>query len=260
MIPSGKTLRERRTGAFRVIEKTFAADAALPRHGHAAAYVSFLLAGGYEEVSRQETRSCSPGTVIWHPKTEAHADTFHPCGGHLLDLEIDAGWLDDAAQELRLVPSARMFRGGLPYRLGLRVYRGISAGSRDVEEAAIELLGFFFAGPVDRKRPAWFSRALEICEENHEEHLSLATLAQELGVHPVHVSRSFRRFMGCTFGDYLAEIRIRKAFELLGDSQRPVVDVAHASGFADHAHLCRTLKKSTGLTPSAFRKRIQTRP
>lgn len=260
MKPLAKPLREKRTGPFRVIEKSYAAGVSLPRHEHQAAYVSFLLGGSYREVSHQDERACSPGTVIWHPKTEAHADRFHDCGGHLLDLEIEASWLSDAAQEFRLVPRACMFRGGLPYLLGLRIYRELNADSCEVEEAAIELLGFFFTGPLDRQRPAWFDRALQMCSEIHDQQLSLAKVAFALGVHPVHVARSFRRFMGCTFGDYLAEIRIRQAFELLRSSKVPIVEVAYACGFADHAHLCRTLKKSTGLTPSDFRRTVQMGP
>lgn len=253
----GYTVRVKQAGAFRVIEKAYAAGASLPRHEHDAAYVSFLLAGDYLEISREEERNCSPGTVIWHPKTEAHADKFHSAGGHLLDLEIDARWLGDAAKEFKLVPGAGMFRGGLPYWLGLRIYRELSAGSCEVEEAATGLMSFFFTGALDRRRPAWFRRALEICSELHNPRLSLGKLALALGVHPVHVARSFRRFMGCTYGDYLAEMRMRKAFELLRNSKLPIVEVAHACGFADHAHLCRALKKSTGLTPSCFRKSLQ---
>ena len=252
----GETLREKRTCPFRVIEKTFAAGVALPRHGHDAAYVSFLLAGSYMEVSHQDERRCSPGTMIWHPSTEAHADRFHSSGGHLLDLEIEAGWLGDAAQEFTLDSQARMFQGGLPYLLGLRMYREHSADSR--EDVATELLGFFFTGPLDWQRPAWFKRALQICSEIRDQQLSLARLALSLGVHPVHVARSFRRFMGCTFGDHLTALRIRRAFDLLRNSKTPIVEVAYACGFADHAHLCLALKKSTGLTPSAFRRRVQT--
>lgn len=257
MKPLGNTLRQKRMGAFRIVEKTFASDATLARHEHQTAYVSFLLGGSYSEVSLDEERVCSPGTVIWHPRTETHADRFHSRGGHLVDLEIGTGWLSDAEQEFKLVSRAQLFRGGLPYLLGLRIYRQLNGDSREIEDAVTELLSFFFAGPLDRHRPAWFNRALQICGEIHEEQISLASLALSLGVHPVHIARSFRRFMGCTFGDHLAEIRIRRACELLRNSKSSIADVAHASGFADHAHLCRTLKKSTGLTPSALRRTVQ---
>jgi AraC family transcriptional regulator len=253
---AGATLRKKQIGAFRIIEKSYPAGTTLALHKHETAYVSFLLAGRYVEVSRQEERNCWPGTVIWHPRTEAHADQFHARGGHVLDLEIDPAWLGDAAQELNPVPRACMFRDGLPYSLGLRVYRALSADSDMVEDVATELLGFFFTGPLDRRPPAWFNRALQVCSEIEEAPISLANLAFAVGVHPVHLARSFCRFLGCTFGDHLAKVRIRKAFELL-NSERPIVEVAYACGFADHAHLCRDFKKSTGLTPSAFRSTVQ---
>src|SRR4029077_13670079 len=201
------TLRKKQIGAFRIIEKRYSADTALALHEHETAFVSFLLAGAYVEVSQQEERNCSSGTVIWHPRTEAHADQFHSGGGHVLDLEIDPAWLEDAAQELNPVTRACTFRDGLPYSLGLRVYRALRADSHMVEDVATELLGFFFNGPLDRRPPAWFKRALQLCGVIEAEPVSLASLAFAVGVHPVHLARSFRRFLGCTFGDHLAKIR-----------------------------------------------------
>ncbi|HET7206379.1 MAG TPA: helix-turn-helix transcriptional regulator [Terriglobales bacterium] len=259
MTSAGNTLREKQSGAFRIIEKSYSADAALALHEHETAYVSFLLAGAYVEVTQHEERNCSAGTVIWHPRAEAHADRFHSGGGHMLDLEIDPAWLEDAAQELKPVLRARMFRGGLPYSLGLRMYRELSDDSYRVQDVVTELLGFFFTGPSESNPPDWFNRALRICNDMEEQQVSLASLALAVGVHPVHVARSFRRFQGYTFGDHLTKIRIRKAFELLLNSKRPIVEVAYACGFADHAHLCRVFKHSTGLTPSAFRESVQSR-
>ncbi len=87
-----------------------------------------------------------------------------------------------------------------------------------------------------------------------DERLTLAAIAQEAGVHPVHVARSFRRFTGCTFSDYVGQTRLRRAFDLLVTSRHSIVDVAYECGFADHAHLCRTFKRTTGLTPTEFRQ------
>jgi AraC family transcriptional regulator len=251
----GNILRKKQIGPFRIIEKFYSPGTSLALHEHETAYVSFLLAGAYVERSRQEERICAAGTVIWHPRAEVHADRFQSGGGHLLDLEIDPAWLDDVGRDRKIVSQARMFCGGLPYSLGLRLYRELSADSSRVDDVATELLGFFFTGPLERHPPAWFNRALQICSDL-EQQLSLASLAFAVGVHPVHVARSFRRFLGYTFGDHLAKIRIRNAFRLLATSGAPIVDVAYACGFADHAHLCRAFKRSTGLTPSAFRRNV----
>lgn len=113
-------LRQKQIGRFQLTEKSYSPSTILPAHEHARAYVSFLLTGGYREVSHQEERACSSGTVIWHPGGEVHADQFHATGGLLLDLEIARSWPDDAAQDFKVNPRARMFSGGLLYSLGLQ--------------------------------------------------------------------------------------------------------------------------------------------
>jgi len=70
MNPAGNILREKRVGPFRIVEKTYDCHAALARHQHPTAFLSFLLAGAYIEVSNRDETFCPPGTVIWHPPTE----------------------------------------------------------------------------------------------------------------------------------------------------------------------------------------------
>ena len=250
-------LRRKQIGPFELTEKSYLPGTILPAHEHARAYVSFLLTGGYREVSHQEERACSSGTVIWHPGGEVHADQFLATGGLLLDLEIAPLWLDDAAQDFKVDPRARMFSGGHLYSLGLQLYRALAHDGLKVHDLATEMLSFFCSGTVDRQPPIWFQHALEMAAATHDQRLSLSRVAQEVGVHPVHVARSFRRFTGCTFGDYLAQVRVRKAFDLLLSSNHTIADVAYTCGFADHAHLSRTFKRSTGLTPSAFRRSVR---
>jgi AraC family transcriptional regulator len=253
MKPLGKTLREKQIGPFRIVEKSYGCNTTLGRHQHQTAYLSFLLSGAYVEVSSRGETVCPSGTVIWHPPAETHSDRFHPQGGHLIDFEVADSWLQEAAQGLRPVEQPRIFCGGLPYALGLQLYRELSADTSVVESVATELLSFFFSGRMDRNPPAWFHRVLQCVGDMEGRNASLVSVAREVGVHPVHVARSFRRYLGCTFGDHLTKTRIQRAFELLLNPKRPIVDVAYACGFADHAHLCRTFKNSTGMTPTAFR-------
>jgi AraC family transcriptional regulator len=93
--------------------------------------------------------------------------------------------------------------------------------------------------------------------------LALTQASEKAGVHPVHVSRSFRSTLGCTFREYLTLTRLRKATDLLKPSPRDITEIAVAGGFSDHAHFTRTFKRATGLTPMATEfkqvKRIQAR-
>jgi len=249
----GKILRRQRDQSFSITETSHPGGHVLSRHRHASAYISFLIAGSYVEASASRELVCSPGAGIWHPSGEVHSDRFHPRGGHLVNLEISTAWLRSASLESGLPPVPRFFSGGLPFALGLRLYRMLHSGPQELDEIAAELLGFFISGPPASRPPAWFQRAMEIVADSSRHPVTLTETAAQAGVHPVHLSRSFRRYLGCTFREHLGRVRLTRAFESLLKSKMRIVDVACAAGFADHAHLCRALKGAVGVTPSAFR-------
>jgi AraC family transcriptional regulator len=254
-----RLLREQKTSAFRLTEQVVRRDAEMPWHCHSTAYISFLLAGSYAEQTRATDHSCSTGTVIWHAAGETHRDRFSQQGGHLLSIEFRDEWLrnTETAAKVELTNVPHFSYGGPRYSLGLSLYHFLNTGREAPEDLAIELLSLYARHRDGSRQPDWFARVLELIHDAHDEQLSLSTVARVAGVHSVHVSRSFRRWLGCTFTEYLGQVRLRRALDLLQGSRRPVVDVAIESGFADHAHLCRSFKRGTGTTPSAYRTHLQ---
>jgi len=73
-------------------------------------------------------------------------------------------------------------------------------------------------------------------------------------VHVVHLARVFRRFHGCTVGEYLRRLRIERAIEELRSTNKPLADIAGNSGFSDQSHFCRAFKLTVGMTPGQYRK------
>ena len=103
----GRTVRVRHSAPFRITETCYAAHTVLPKHEHETAYISFLLAGGYNETYASRESYCMAGTVIWHPSHDTHADHFASTGGHMLNLEISR--LQDISQEFKPSPDIRAF-------------------------------------------------------------------------------------------------------------------------------------------------------
>ncbi len=247
-------LRRKKLDPFRLVERSYPPGSTLPMHEHPGTYISVLVRGAYRELCGQDERLCSSGTMIWHPFDEAHADQFAETGGLVMDIEIERSWLDEATQDFKVSPRACVWSGGRPYSLGLQLYRALSGGALSADDLGLELLSFFFSGMLDTCPPVWFRQVLHMVADLGDRRLSLTNVAREVGVHPIHLARSFRRFTGCTFGEYVAQRRLRTAFDLLVSPDRTIADVAYACGFADQAHLCRCLKTATGLTPSQFRR------
>ena len=249
----GRILRTCQTPAFRVTETIFGGNATLRDHRHEGAYFSFLLAGGYVEKTRTGECVCLRGTVIWHPAGETHSDRFLALGGHLMNLELKSAWIASAEDKIKLPSGRRVVSDGPAYALGLEFYHAVNNDSQPEEDCGIELLALFSKCSATQQ-PAWLRRALELVHASFDRQVTLAIVAKEVGVHPVHVARSFPRYVGCTLGDYLARIRLRHAFDLLQTRETTIASVAAECGFSDQAHLCRVFKKNTGLTPSGYRK------
>ncbi len=81
---------------------------------------------------------------------------------------------------------------------------------------------------------------------------TLDALARELGTHPSHLVRVFRREHGLPPHRYVVGRRLDHARRLLLDGV-PIAEVAAATGFHDQSHLTRHFRALLGTTPGAFR-------
>jgi AraC-like DNA-binding protein len=81
---------------------------------------------------------------------------------------------------------------------------------------------------------------------------TLDGLARELGAHPSHLVRAFRREYGLPPHRYVVGRRLDQARRLLLDGM-PIAEVAVATGFHDQPHLTRHFRALLGTTPGAFR-------
>jgi AraC-like DNA-binding protein len=88
---------------------------------------------------------------------------------------------------------------------------------------------------------------------NVEPATTLASLAQQLGVSPRHLSRLFARHVGMTLSKYRNALRTRTALEAIAAGAPSLARLAAELGFADQAHLTRTVHRLTGRPPSAHR-------
>jgi AraC family transcriptional regulator len=250
----GEILRSAESQGLALVDQHTRATSALPRHCHHHAWFTFLLAGSYIERSPSLERRCSAGMVIWHPPGLVHENVF-VSDGHNLNLAFAPRWLADLP-DITLPKHTRIWQGGLPYRLGLQLYRSMNQHAPISPDSVFDLLALCASISPAHRQTLWLARVLDWMNDEYPGALTLAQASEHAGVHPVHVSRSFRGLLGCTFREYLTLIRLRRATDLLKRSSKAVTEIALACGFSDHAHFTRTFKRATGLTPTTYR--IQT--
>lgn len=101
------------------------------------------------------------------------------------------------------------------------------------------------------------SRIREILEDCYSDRIrtSLRAVAQCVGVSPFHVVRTFTRATGLSPHQYLIQLRVNAARQLLAGGQPPSL-IAAMVGFVDQSHLTVHFKRFTGITPSHYQRSI----
>ena len=98
-------------------------------------------------------------------------------------------------------------------------------------------------------------RAKEYMLKNYKKAIRLIDVANFLELNPAYFSRIFRQKTGVCFVDYLAEIRINKAIELLKNSNMNISEISEEVGFVRSRYFTEIFKKRKGMTPSEYRNR-----
>lgn len=97
-------------------------------------------------------------------------------------------------------------------------------------------------------------KAVEYLHEHYHEQVTLNEVAEHAFVSTYYISRMFKKEMGKNFVDYLNELRIEKAKELLKDVQFKTYEVAEKVGIPDAHYFSRLFKKYVGVTPTEYRE------
>jgi AraC-like DNA-binding protein len=202
------------------------------RHRHAQGYIAVVLSGGYVEAGDEGRRRVGPGDAIVHRQFDGHLDLVGAHGADVLNLPLPAGRV---------------------LALGLRVADpdGVARLAEADPATAAALLEA--TGELPLLEEDWPD--LLAADLRSRPELRIADWAKQAGLAPATVSRGFRSVFGVAPARYRAEMRARRAFAALAESDTPLADLALSSGFADQAHLSRAIADLTGHTPSAWRRR-----
>jgi AraC family transcriptional regulator len=194
---------------------------------------------------------------VFHPPGEAHSETHHTAVASL-NVELGASWLHRLAEAGRTLDSSAEREDANTTQAASLLLAELRRRDPDsplvIESLASEILQALVGEPAaSRMGPRWLRSARELLDGRFDEPVSLRGLAREAGVHPVHFAAAFRRFHGCSVGEYLRRRRLQYARRRLANTEVPLAQVASEAGFADQSHLTRTFKRFTGMTPSRYR-------
>lgn len=232
-------------------------------HSHDDAH--FVLATHGRYITTAAGPETEGPVLVFNPPGVVHRDRFVDVGGYFLAVSFaPAEWrtLADAGRGAAI--DALRLTGPAARRTALQLTRTLLA--RDAETLSLEGLSLELAAqalppaPDGDKRPSWLERAETYLADAFDQPISVADLAEIAGVHPVHLARGYRRWLGAAPGDRLRTRRLERAADLLMRGRDPIGEIALASGFCDQSHLNRQFMKAYGVTPGEFARLCGRRP
>jgi len=99
-----------------------------------------------------------------------------------------------------------------------------------------------------------FNNVLDYINNNYINQISLNDVSEVIGVTPEYFCGMFKKLIGINFLDYLTDIRISKAKQLLVENEEKVYKIAEQVGYVDSKYFTTLFKNHVGVTPIEYRK------
>ncbi len=124
-------------------------------------------------------------------------------------------------------------------------FEKISAAARMVQDSQEEMQ----RTPVEK--------AINFINENYKNDISLDDISQMVGISAYYFSKLFKNETGTNFIDYLTNLRISKAKELLDLGRLSVKEIGMEVGYPDPNYFSRIFKKNVGKSPSEYKENLE---
>lgn len=107
--------------------------------------------------------------------------------------------------------------------------------------------------------PGEILKAKDMADTAYHRKLTLSDFSRECHLSANYLTGQFKKHFGRSLIDYLIEVRITHAKELLSNVNLPVDRVAETCGYDDTAYFSKLFKKQTGHSPTGYRRKINSK-
>lgn len=262
---------------FRISNVCLRPEEQIGSHSQATWELSLVVKGHGRRIIGASEEAFSNGDLVLVPPQVEHCWRFEPCGMERnITLEINPSWMEslptvlpeighDVERILAMESIAMTFTPCVRTEIAKMLRRMIHCDRieqfalllRIIQLIAQEGNAEAITGAerrinIDERRK---ERLRIFVECNYRSRVSLATVAQHIGMSRTSFCRWFRENYHTTFVAYLQTVRLERMATLLSDPTLTVREACYQSGFADTAYATRLFHAHFGLTPRAYRDR-----
>jgi AraC family transcriptional regulator len=249
-------LRHSQVGGFHFNE--YVQTDNLTWHRHEDFNLALILDGAGKSITPHDEVAYQEGQVVFE---SFDLPQKHECGMlRCLNIHFPTSIVADDGRVPATLQAIQRFEGGASVQLMRRIYAeltlGDSASTLAVHGLTLELVAELVrSGPgVGKTAPRWLRQVEDYVRAHFTGAVYLDSIADEVKLHPAHLSRAFRKSMGCTLGEFVRKLRVQRAVDLIASTELPLPNIAATAGFYDQADMTRSVKRLTGKTPAMHRR------
>ncbi|MBP1990248.1 response regulator [Paenibacillus eucommiae] len=131
---------------------------------------------------------------------------------------------------------------------------------KETKDEIIATIKHIYAGLVEHADRSGRNRLVDevkkYIEADYANDITLESSAERIYVHPLHLSRIFKKETGITFSDYLTGVRIARSKQLLDDLSYKIYEISGQVGYRDARHFSKVFKNEVGITPTQYRQLV----
>lgn len=233
-----------------------------PWHYHENPYFMFVLHGNMIDCNKKMKSLLPPGSLMFNNWQEGHFGVRHSKVAAGFHLEFEKHWLRRNEVDLAVFEGSQFVEDPRIYLPFASLYREFLIAD-PYSKVSTELLllqicdALGTAKEISQKSPPeWIVKLKEILQYDTS-NLTLQYLSAQLGVHPVHISRTAPKYLSASLGAYIRQSKIKRAIPLLMDTRHSLTQIAYETGFSDQSHFNHTFKRYLHVSPGQYRKALQ---
>ncbi len=227
-------------------------------HDHRFDCLVFVMSGVLTGTMGAMDLQAPPGSLFYVPMGARHTNQFHG-SVRTFDIVLSPHHRENFGGYIQPITGFKTWENTAPTMIASRMISETrssdSASSLILSGLLLELIGEASRATKETRTtpPPWLAKAIDYAQANLSRPFSIEEIGREIGVHPAHLSRVFRKQYGCTIGEYVRGLRLERASRLIRDAEIPLSEVAFDAGFTDQSHFSRSFKARMGMTPTRYR-------
>ncbi|WP_103072156.1 helix-turn-helix domain-containing protein [Aquimarina sediminis] len=231
-------------------------------HFHENPYFMYVLQGNLYDVNKKTKTICPPGSFLLHNWQEPHFNSKESKYARGFHIEFEKSWFQKNKIDINLWEGSQLIKNPKLHHILSKLYTEFKCADA-YSEVSCQLLTSELCENINsekvysfEKKPLWLSSLVEILHSDTKS-LSLKYLSEQLGVHPGHLSRAIPKYFSKTLGDYIRQLKVKKAIDLMLSSKKSLSSITYEIGFSDQSHFSRTFKNYMGMTPKEFQSKCR---